>query len=257
MRNEDKPAFGKLLASVMAGYGKPLPDGEVVNVWFNMLTPFDGKTIRRAFEAYAAERPDFAPAPNGIAARCKLMDSRPDENEAWALSLSSRDERETVVWTGEMAKAFYIALPMLEGGDEVGARMAFKDAYSRLVADARAENRPAKWSVSAGWDTDRRAVAIERAQVAGLLEGPQPHLALTNESGVAAERPEGLVRVLEAIAPILECMENPHGAHDADVEAETEAQRAKTAAIDARVKEYFKQNPQARFGNLPIPKGDE
>jgi hypothetical protein len=257
MRNEDKPAFGKLLAEVMAGYGKPLPDGAMVNVWFNMLTPFEPKTIRRAFESYAAERPDFAPAPNGIAARCKLMDGRPDENEAWALSLASQDERETVVWTEEMAKAFYVALPLLNGGEEVGARMAFKDAYSRLVAEARAENRPAKWSVSAGWDNERRAVAIERATIAGLLEGPQPHLALPNESGVAAARPEGLLRVLEAIEPILKSMANPHGFHDAEVEAETEAQRKKTEEINAKVKEYLRKNPKARYGSLPIPEDGE
>lgn len=257
MRNEDKPAFAKLLSEVMAGYGKPLPDGAMVNVWFNVLTPFDGKTIRRAFEAYATERPDFAPAPNGIAARCKLLDGRPDENEAWALSLSSRDERETVVWTEEMAKAFYIALPMLEGGDEVGARMAFKDAYSRMVADARAASRLAKWSVSAGWDNELRALAVQKATFAGLLEGPQPHLALTNESDIKAERPDGLVRVLEAVAAIIKPVENPHGFRDAEIEAETEAQRRKTAEIDAKVKDYLKKNPQARYGNLPIPGDNE
>lgn len=257
MRNDDKPAFGKLLTEVMAGYGKPLPDGAMVGVWFNMLAPFSPATIRRAFDAYAAERPDFAPAPNGIAARCKLMDGRPEENEAWALSLASQDERETVVWTTEMSQAFAIALPMLNGGDEIGARMAFKDAYSRLVADARAANRPAQWSVSAGWDTDRRAIAMQKATLAGLLEGPQQHLALPDESGIPSERPEGLKRVLEAIEPIIKSMANPHGAHDADVEADYIAQRRKTDEIDAKVRDYFKQNPQARYGNLKMPKDEE
>lgn len=254
MRIEDKPAFATLLSKVMAGYGKTLSDAAMVNVWFDMLTPFDGKTIRRAFDAYAAERPDFAPAPNGIAARCKLMDGRPEENEAWALSLTSRDEQETVVWTEEMAKAFHIALPMLEGGDEIGARMAFKDAYSRLVAEARADSRPAKWNVSAGWDVARRTVAIERATVAGLLEGPQPHLLLANESDCPQERPEGLKRLLEAVAPLLKSVTNSHGAHDADVEAEFLSNRKKTEEIDAKVKAYLSKNPEARYGNLPIPK---
>lgn len=256
MRPEAKGKFFKLLGEVMTGYGKEL-DPKTMEVWFNMLTPFEPATIRRAFDAYAAERPDFAPAPNGIAARCKLMDGRPEENEAWALSLASQDERETVVWTLEMSQAFAIALPMLNGGDEIGARMAFKDAYSRLVSGARAANRPAQWSVSAGWDTDRRAIAVEKAVVAGLLEGPQQHLAITNESGIPAERPEGLKRVLEAIAPILARSENPHGSRDAEVEADFSAQQAKTAEIDARVREYLQKNPRARYGSLKIPGEEE
>lgn len=203
MRNDDKPAFGRLLAEVMAGYGKPLPDGAMVNVWFNMLAPFEPETIRRAFNSYAAERPDFTPAPNSIAARCKLMDGRPEENEAWALALASRDERETVVWTSEMSNAFAIALPMLNGGDEVGARMAFKDAYSRLVAEARGESRPANWSVSAGWDMARRTIAVKKAVAAGLLEGPQPHLAIGYEGEGPASRPEGLQRLLDECKHIL------------------------------------------------------
>lgn len=257
MRASDKPDFARVLGEVFAGYGKPLPDGATIGIWFKMLEPFSPATIRAAFDAYAAERPDFAPVPNSIAARCKLADGRPDENEAWSRSIISRDERESVLWCEEMRDAFLICQPLLDGGDEVGARMAFKDAYKRLVAEARAANRPAKWELSAGWDGERRELVVARALSAGLLKGPQPHLALTDESGLPAERPEGLQRVLKAIEPIVRAMANPHGAHDADVEAEFAAYRQQNEEIDAKVRDYLRKNPQARYGNLPMPKDEQ
>lgn len=112
--------------------------------------PFPPLVIKQAFETYRIERPDFAPTPNGVAARCKLLDGRPDENEVWAIAQVSRDEADTVVWTEEMAQAFDIARPLLIKGDEIGGRRAFKEAYKRLVNEARSINRPTKWIVSAG-----------------------------------------------------------------------------------------------------------
>lgn len=256
MRASDKPEFARVLGEIFAGYGKPLPDGAAIGTWFKMLEPFSPATIRAAFESYAAERPDFAPVPNSIVARCKLADGRPDENEAWSRSIVSRDERESVLWCEEMREAFLICKPLLDGGDEVGARMAFKDAYKRLVAEARGINKPAKWELSAGWDAERRELVVARALSAGLLKGPQPHLALTDESGLPAERPEGLKRVLEAIAPIVRGAENPHGLHDERVADEYDANRRRTEEIDARVKAYLRDNPAARYGNLPIPEDE-
>lgn len=241
MRAEEKGRFFKLLGEVMTGYGKEL-DPKTMEVWFNMLTPFEPATIRRAFDAYAAERPDFAPAPNGIAARCKLMDGRPEENEAWALALASKDERETVVWTQEMAEAFGLCRNMVEGGDEIGARMAFKDAYARLVAAARAVNQPGVWSVSPGWDGERRNIAVSKATAAGLLQGPQPHLALPNESGQGPERPEGLKRLKEAMA----ALEDPAAKAERISQARIDAENIRTGEIDARVRQYQASHPEVQ-----------
>lgn len=250
MRNEDLPQFAKLLADVLAGYGKPLPETTDINLWFKQLLPFPGATIRKAFEAYRMERPDFAPVPNGIAARCKLLDGRPDENEAWAIAITSQDERETVVWTNEMAEAFSLARPLLDSGDEIGARMAFKDAYKRLVDDARTGNKPAQWSVSAGWDASRRQIAVEKAVVAGLLAGPQPHLALPNESGLSAAEPEGLKRLKEALAQLQDKNAQAAARYEAQIAEEEKAERARREAIDQKVREYLAEHPEARYGQL-------
>lgn len=256
MRNEDLSQFAKLLADVMAGYGKPLPEAPEVNLWFRQLAPFLPAVIEKAFATYRMERPDFAPNPNGIAARCKLLDGRPDENEAWAVALTSRDEAETVIWTDEMAGAFNLARPLLETGDEIGARMAFKDAYKRLVGDARAASLPANWTVSAGWDAGRRQVAVQKAVVAGLLAGPQPHLALPNESGLPPAKPEGLQKLKEALAQ-LECTNEQAAAEYDDRLAEQEAaEQARRDEIDRKAAEYLRQHPEARYGQLRATRND-
>lgn len=254
MRNEDLPQFGALLGDVFASYGKSLSDGKEIALWFKQLAPFPGATIRKAFEAYRLERPDFAPVPNGIVARCKLLDGRPDENEAWAVAIASQDESETVVWTEEMAAAFNVARPLLADGDAIAARMAFKDSYKRLVDDARATNKPAQWSVSAGWDATRRQIAVQKAVVAGLLAGPQPHLALPNESGLSPAKPEGLQKLIET----LNALNTPAPSTGEEYVSPAErADRARREEIDQKVRDYLAAHPEARYGQLSNMKGPQ
>lgn len=248
MQTSDKPEFAKLLGHVMAGYGKPLPDGGMVGVWFDQLAPFAPKVIAAAFAAYANERPDHAPVPNSIAARCRLLDGRPEENEAWAVAITSQDERETVVWTDEMRDAFLLAKPLMDAGDEVAARMAFKDAYGRMVAGARAANKPAHWNVSEGWDQERRQLAVSRAATAGLLAAPPAHLML--ESNQPAGRPEGLKRVMELIGKLEDPLEKAARLRAEQAVRDDAADRARKEAGDEKVREYLKAHPEARYGQL-------
>ena len=90
----------------------------------------------------------------------------PSANEAWGLVLASLDESDTVVWTEQIAEAAGVAQPVLDVGDEVGARMAFRDAYERILRE-----RPEKprWFPSLGSDLGRRTAALDRAVRAGLL----------------------------------------------------------------------------------------
>jgi len=94
---------------------------------------------------------------------------RPGANEAWATALSALDERNTVVWTDEMAQAWEVARPVVQGGDEIGGRMAFKDAYERLVRVAREERRTPAVTVSVGWDAELRAAGVEKAVKLGYV----------------------------------------------------------------------------------------
>lgn len=100
----------------------------------------------------------------------RIDDGRPGVEEAWAQL--PKDELTTVVWCDEAAEAYGIALPLIQDGDMVAARMAFKEAYQNRVAQSRDEKRPAIWRVSLGRDIEGRRVAIEKAAEQGKLSAP-------------------------------------------------------------------------------------
>lgn len=91
----------------------------------------------------------------------RIEDGRPGSDQAWAML--PHDEDMSAVWTAEMAQAWGIAKPLLGEGDKVGARFAFREAYNKLVADARDKKEPAKWSVTFGHEISGRVVALENA----------------------------------------------------------------------------------------------
>lgn len=86
-------------------------------------------------------------------------------DEAWALCPRSEDD--TVVWTDQIAVSYAAASPLLDEGDQVAARMAFKGAYERALADANGE--PPKWWASLGHKTDGRASPVTDAVRLGRL----------------------------------------------------------------------------------------
>ena len=134
--------------------------------------------------------------------RLEEGDGRPSSDEAWAIAIAAADEAETVVWTMEMAHAFGIAKPILDARDKVGARMAFREAYDRLVREARAAKTPCGWSVSLGSDTQRRSVAITAAADAGRLtqQSAQALLPPSEATGVVVALLSGDAKALAAYA---------------------------------------------------------
>lgn len=200
-----KPAFAKLLSEVLASYGKSLPESAILAAWWSNLQPFPFRAVEAAFQTYKDQNGAFAPVPAGIAIICKTMDGRPSDEEAWAMSFPCISESETVVWTEEMCAAFNECRPLLEVFDNVGARMSFKDAYNRLVSQARSAGIPARWSASLGWDVRKRESALQKAHVAGLLAAPTVVALLPNHSDVATPQdscPEGLKKVKEMMAQL-------------------------------------------------------
>jgi hypothetical protein len=105
--------------------------------------------------------------------RTNAADGRPDRDEAWSIALAGADEFDTVVMTEEIRKAMTASAPILRLGDKVGARMAFISAYDRHVSEARKAGEEANWTVSLGFDADRRKIAVEGAVRSGLLSAPQ------------------------------------------------------------------------------------
>lgn len=176
MSEDDFDTFVAMHDSVcaMISRGKYVASDESTALVFNALRRYSLATVRAAFDAHVSDpkRGKFPPVPADLIAQIDAHladDGRLGAEEAWALAVRAQDERETVVWTAEIAQAFNAARPVLDRGDDVGARMAFREAYGRIVAAARADMAPVRWQATLGHDLERRQLAIEAAVAAGRL----------------------------------------------------------------------------------------
>lgn len=175
---DDKREFASIMEAVMLLYGKDSTPS-LLRLYWNALATHSIDQVRWAFDHWVKDpkQGTFMPKPADIIrtiqeATGTLESQWLSANEAWAVAFPALDEAATVVWTPEIAKAFEVARPILEGGDKIGARMAFIPAYDRLIDQAKRESRTPSYEVSAGWDVDMREVAMRQAVTAGLLPPP-------------------------------------------------------------------------------------
>ncbi|WP_341237908.1 hypothetical protein [uncultured Limnobacter sp.] len=121
-------------------------------------------------------------------------------DEAWSLACQAMDESATVVMTQQIAEAWAVARDVLP--DKVGARMAFREVYNRLVEQAKDSGQKPVWFASLGHDTQGREVALNQAvqlgrlsmnQVQQLLPAPEkvsPAVALLVNQMAERSKPE-------------------------------------------------------------------
>lgn len=170
-------------------------------------------------------------------------------NEAWAQALPAQDEANTMVWTVETRKAWFIALPILESGDKIGARMAFIEAYNREVAQAKAAGGLPQIEVSRGDRADLYELAVSQAQTAGLLPPPKPVAALPPPAPtILAERGEVRDRRADLSAALRELSSKLRASRDDDhaeklrrSEEERKKFEARKAEVVAQALELDKQ----------------
>ncbi|MDT0138082.1 hypothetical protein [Acidovorax sp. PRC11] len=112
--------------------------------------------------------------------------------EAYALAMSSQDERSTVVWNNEIAEAWGLAAPLLDAGDKFGARQAFMEGYARITGEARALRKRPQLQVSLGYDAEGRTRAVQEAIAAGRLPGGLEALPADVREQLALPAPRGL-----------------------------------------------------------------
>jgi hypothetical protein len=137
-----------------------IPSENTLMAVFDVLSEYPLDHVLSALKVHS-KRSRFAPTPADVV---EIIDERTGAkhltaDEAWVIALQSFDEFATVVWTKEMAEARAIAGPVYESGDVIAARMAFKDAYNRIIKTA---NDPV-WFVNVGFDAARRADAVKEA----------------------------------------------------------------------------------------------
>ena len=191
MRDQDFDAFAALLDDVrsLLPSGQPALSATAKAMFFRALSAYGLSDVRAALDAHVRDpqRGRFAPTPADVIAQLQGAaedDGRTGAEEAWATALQGCDEAASIVWTAETAEAWGIARHVLAIGDEVGARMAFRETYERLVGEARAARRSVEWAVSLGFDPQRREQAIDAAVAAGRLPLDHPHaLPATRQQG--------------------------------------------------------------------------
>jgi hypothetical protein len=98
------------------------------------------------------------------ALRPMLDDGRPGPEEAWArMPKGERMEEDSVVWSEEERSAYGACRSLLVVGDQIGARMAFKERYEKELAEARFHGQPVRWTMSVGYDVEHRLTTLVTA----------------------------------------------------------------------------------------------
>lgn len=93
---------------------------------------------------------------------------RPSAEEAWAMV--PKDEDTSAVMNNEMAQALHRVQPLIDDGDMVAARMAFKESYTNIVNFNKAHGVKCEWFPSLGFNKDNRVQVLAEAIRLGRLE---------------------------------------------------------------------------------------
>ncbi|MCP1121591.1 hypothetical protein [Robbsia andropogonis] len=172
----------------------------------------------------------------------RIDDGRPGPEEAWAIALKGQDEAATVVMTEEIAQAMGVARTILEEGDEVGARMAFREVYQRLLVEARDRREAPEWFPSLGTDVNQRASALHEAAERGLLSQesavallPPPEV---DEATLTPAGRRGIAAVKAALANISARQAETARIYEEAREAKRLAELQKKKVIALRVATY-------------------
>jgi hypothetical protein len=196
MQANDRERFNDLIRTLCKPYRLEL-DATDFDIWWVVLNEFPFEVIEASVVQYL-KTGKYAPKPadlyTAILDRYRSLWWSPDE--AWVHALRAADEDETVVWTNEAATAFGEARIALERGDEFGARAAFIKAYQRLVEAAIEDRRVPEYTVSLGFDRQRRINAIQQAKAQGYLPADRANRLLAENSQGMKEDARAIVGLI-------------------------------------------------------------
>jgi hypothetical protein len=179
--NKDKTtlqAFGSALRDTMELYDKSVSE-DALRVWWAALADYSLEQVRGGLTRHLRdpERGRFPPKPAVVigAINSAYAERWPSAEACWPIAMGAADEADTVVWPAQEAREAWHAAgePVYAQGDKVGARVAFREAYNRLIQQAIAQGRTPTAAVSLGHDQQRRVDALSRAVDQGLLTQDQ------------------------------------------------------------------------------------
>jgi hypothetical protein len=196
MQATDEIAFAALIAKTWRFYDKK-PTGETVADWFEILTGFDLAAIATAFQHHLIDPKagQYLPKPADVIRHLPATDDgHPGPDEAWGLLVRLiQDERETGVLTEEMRAGWEACQPILDLGDEVGARMCFLDVYRRRIQEARQTAKKARWTPTLGTDPTLRVQRLQEAVEARRISADYAHSLLPGPTPVSLDAVAGLL----------------------------------------------------------------
>ena len=173
MHDSEKLAFRDLMDGIAAYYDRKL-DPTTIGIYWRGLSDLPLESVRAALNAHVQDGKagQFMPKIADIRRQIDAStdDGHPGPDEAWSIALQARHESASVVWTEQIAAAFFgAAMPLLDEGDKIAARRAFIERYERELGEARKAGIAARWQATLGHDPAQREQAIEAAVRAGRL----------------------------------------------------------------------------------------
>lgn len=253
MFDRDVPEFLEGLDAVFGLYGAAMTHTQKL-LWVELLKPYNLRDVLSAMKAHMSDGKcgRYTPKPADIIDRIQgatVADGRPGVEEAWSIAVQAMDEAMSVVVSEEIMQAIGNCRQLIEAGDKTASRMAFKEIYTRLVAQARYDRKPVEWRLSLGSDPDQRAIAAERGVRDGrlskivadqyLLPQANAFALLENKARVAATEKDH-VFARQMIDRLKEMLNKPS---KLEIQAHEDRQRTKAAkdSANARIAEYQKK----------------
>ena len=172
MKSTDKTIFVEIMTGLGSAYRQDVTKAVLGVFWnatqdltieqFNLAV---NKHVRKSkFFPTIAEIYEIAEQSSGNQHLCA--------DEAWGVALQLANELIAVVVTNEIFTAWVEAKPVFDVGDEVGARMAFKATYNRIMG---ATQSPPVWRLTEGQDKAMTIAVVEKAAQMGRYLSPETY----------------------------------------------------------------------------------
>jgi hypothetical protein len=153
-------------AQEMMSFGKQLSNA-AMKMSFKLLSGYPFEHVAAAIYKHI-ETSDRAPQPSDIIKLLNAGNEHLSADEAWLIVPKS--ERDSAVWTDEMAEAWKECSDLYYSGDIFNATRGFKSAYQRICDRNKLTNRPIAWRLTRGTDNALLKTVVEDALRLGRLK---------------------------------------------------------------------------------------
>ena len=174
MHKSDKQKFAQIIFG-LGEYKRVKVTDMALEIYWRLLEPYDINEIDQAILRMLADPSSTAFMPQAHEIIAALPSAKSAQwlsaEEAWPIAAQAFDQNATVVFPNEESRRAWheFAEPVFSHRDHNPARMAFRAAYDRFVADAKFEGRQPKAAISLGNDPESRQQPVDEAVRRGYL----------------------------------------------------------------------------------------